>query len=299
MPRRHDRRHSVAPGGAAPTGHTLHRNLSDPFSQSRSPPAGSLTAPPMHAPWNTSDEQCHAHPDADYFNYPAAANIQRSVSPLTQTPIPEEEEDNNDNPQPSTFLLPPQQVYGSKKTSTAPSLHLDTSDDTLVEFPSPVPSRLRSISPSPLGFRDVQEDGSLDSTPRYVHYRWWPYFLLPDPHFLYVTLFPTLTDLQSKTWFQKIISIIAVPAVFCLTVTLPVVDTEQSDAEGEVKLPSGQVSPTILVSPLPDGSSELYHPLADEDAMVPRSWNRWLTGVQCIFAPLFITFIFFGTFPSP
>jgi hypothetical protein len=33
--------------------------------------------------------------------------------------------------------------------------------------------------------------------------------------------------------------------------------------------------------------------------MVPRSWNRWLTGVQCIFAPLIITFIFFGTCPSP
>lgn len=294
MPHRHDRRHSVAQTGAAPTGHTLHRNLSDPFAQSRSP-TGSRTAPPMQAPWHTSDGQYHAHPDTDYFNYPAAANIQRSVSPLTQIPIPEEE--NNDNARSSTFLVPPAQVYGSRKVSAAPSLHLDTSDETLVESP-PLFSHRRSISTLSLGFRDVQEEGSLDSTPRHVHYRWWPYFLLPDPHFLYITLFPTLVDFESKTWFQKILSVIAVPAVFCLTITLPVVDTEQSDAEGELKLPSGQASPTILVSPLPDGSSELFHPLADEDAMVPRAWNRWLTGIQCIFAPLSITFIFFGTFPS-
>src|SRR5277367_2118064 len=118
MPHRHDRRHSVAPTGTAPTGHTLHRNLSDPFSQSRSPPAGSLTAPPMHAPWHTSDGQYHAHLDADYFNYPSATNIQRSVSPLTQSPIPEEED--NDNAKSSMFLVPPPQLYGSKKNSAAP-----------------------------------------------------------------------------------------------------------------------------------------------------------------------------------
>jgi hypothetical protein len=230
-------------------------------------------------------------------------------------PIPEEDDDDDDNvkssmfPLPprqdddvnvksSTFLLPPQQVYGTQKTSPAPSLHLDTSDVTLVQSPVlHARERSRSVSTSPLGFRDVQEDGSLTSPIRHVRYRWWPYFLLPDPHFLYASLFPTLNDFRSKTWFQKILSIIALPAVFCFTITLPVVDTEQSEAEGEIKLPSD--SPTTLVSPLPDGASELFHPLADEEAMVPRAWNRWLTGVQCIFAPLFIAFIFFGTCPPP
>jgi len=178
MPHHHDRRHSVAQAGTAPIGHTLHRNLSDPLSQSRSPPSGSRTAPPMHAPWHTSDGQSNAHPEADYFNYNAASNVQRSVSPLTQTPIHEEED--NDNTEPSTFLLPPPQIYGSKMVSAAPSLQLDTSDATLVESP-PLPSRHRSISPSPLGFRDIQEDGSLDSTPRHFRHRWWPYF--PNPIF--------------------------------------------------------------------------------------------------------------------
>jgi|SRR5277367_454284 len=296
MPHHHDRRHSVAQVGTGPVGHTLHRNLSDPFEQSRSSQAGARTAPPRQAPWLISDGQnLQAHPDVDYFTYPSAADIQRSVSPLTQIPIPEEDNE-DDNVKSSAFLLPPKQVYGSQKSSSVPSLHLDTSDGTLVESPVLLPARerSRSVSASSLGFRDVQEDGSINSPIHHGRYRWWPYILLPDPHFLYATLFPTLTDFHSKTWVQKVLSIIAVPAVFCLTITLPVVDTEQSEAEGEIKFPSGPSSPTALISPLPDGASEVFHPLADEDAMVPRAWNRWLTGVQCIFAPLVITFIFFG-----
>ena len=293
IPHRQDRRHSLAPTGAAPAGHTLHRILSDPFSQSRSPPTEPRTAPPVQAPWPTSDLQSRAHPEGDYFDYQAAANIRQSVSPFTQSPIHEED---NDNIKSSTFLLPPQPIYEAQKSTRAPSIHLDTSDQTLVESPLLL-DRERPISPSPLGFRDVQDDGSLTSPTYLVRYRWWPYFLLPNPHFLYVTLFPTLNDFDSKTWFQKVLSIIAIPAVFCLTITLPVVDAEQSEAEGEIKLPSAPGSPTTLISAIPDVASELTRPPADEDAMVPRAWNRWLAGVQCIFAPLFITFIFFGIKP--
>src|SRR5208282_2681291 len=68
------------------------------------------------------------------------------------------------------------------------------------------------------------------------------------------------------------------------------------EMEGEIKLPSALLSPGILVSPLPDGSSDIrvFSPGGDE-VLVPRVWNRWLTGVQCIFAPIFLTFIFFRT----
>jgi hypothetical protein len=84
----------------------------------------------------------------------------------------------------------------------------------------------------------------------------------------------------------------AIPAVFCLTITLPVVYGEATEKEGEIKLPS---SDGALASPGPDGSLETLSVSSqnDEQVVVGRVWNRWLTGVQCIFAPIFMTFTFF------
>ena len=286
LPHRHDRRHSLAQPGMR-SSHGRQRNLSDPFSQFRS-------APPQHAPWHTSEGQSHSPAGADYFNYPTAPSIRRAVSPMTIASIPEDAVDEQSPDSKSTpFLRPPEQRYGSRKLSDAPSLHLDTSDRILVSSPGSL-SRDGSAPSSPLGFRDVQESGSLNYLVSPRTYKWWPSFLLPQPQFLYVTLFPTLIGFQSKPWFHKILSIIAIPAVFCLTITLPVIDTESNDGEGEIKLPSVSNSPRIPVSPGADGSSEMLSlSLKHDPVIVARVWNRWLTGVQCIFAPLFMTFIFF------
>ena len=289
MPRRHDRRHSVAQP-SSPSRLPIQRSLSAPFSQYSSPPS-------QQAPWRTSEGgQSHSQPGVDYFNYPPTTNIQRPASPFSITSIPEEDDSpriQSPDTKSSPYLRPPEQRFGKHKVPGAPSLHLDTSDGTLVSSPLVI-SRESSVPGSPLGFRDVQEDGSLSSSIYRRNYQWWPSFLSPEPHFLYITLFPTVRGFRSKPWLDKILSIIAIPAVLCLVITLPVVDTESIETEGEIKLPYGPLSPGILESPVPDGSSDIrmFSPV-DNQVLVPRSWNRWLTGVQCIFAPLFMTFIFF------
>jgi sodium/potassium/calcium exchanger 6 len=156
---------------------------------------------------------------------------------------------------------------------------------------SPTGSPLISPRPgSPLGFREAEDASSSSSIHRRV--RWWPYSVLPDPQFLYITLFPTVQGFRDKTWLQKVLSVLAIPAVFCLTITLPVVDNE-TEVTGEIKLPSGPSTPG-LHSPMVSTVETLPMSPTDGNLSIVRGWNRWITGVQCICAPLFMTFIFFG-----
>jgi len=276
------RRHSVAQPGSR-SGFTLHRNNSDPFSVAR-------TAPPRHqpnAPWRTSDGhgRTASEPTADYFNYPGSAR--RVPSPAIHL-IAEDDTDRKSSP----YLLPPQPEYGGKRPSSSPRLHINTSEDALI-LPSPtIPLQVPTPSES-LEFRDTQEQASLTSPIYPRRYRWWPNFLLPDPYLLYITLFPTLRDFRSKTWFQRTVAILAIPAVFCLTITLPVIDNETIEDEDEIKFPLSPNSILHGVSAV-EGSPAI-RPMTpnSEVVMVMKSWNRWLTGLQCLCAPIFLTFIFF------
>ncbi|KAG5996090.1 hypothetical protein E4U43_002923 [Claviceps pusilla] len=63
--------------------------------------------------------------------------------------------------------------------------------------------------------------------------RWWPYSLLPPPHVVFATLFPTLQGWRDKTIWDKFLSTISVPSIFLLVITLPVVESENSGEEGE------------------------------------------------------------------
>ncbi len=55
---------------------------------------------------------------------------------------------------------------------------------------------------------------------------WWPYQLLPPPHVILSTLFPTLSGWRDKTVWDKFVSLISAPTVFLLVITLPVVEME-------------------------------------------------------------------------
>ncbi|UKZ63033.1 uncharacterized protein TrAtP1_004261 [Trichoderma atroviride] len=59
--------------------------------------------------------------------------------------------------------------------------------------------------------------------------RWWPYSILPAPHVLLATLFPTLQGWKEKAWWDKFVSAISVPSIFLLVITLPVVESETSE----------------------------------------------------------------------
>ncbi|KAL8882304.1 MAG: hypothetical protein Q9198_000674 [Flavoplaca austrocitrina] len=58
---------------------------------------------------------------------------------------------------------------------------------------------------------------------------WWPYRVLPAPQVLISTLFPTLYSWRDKNWWEKLLGIVSAPSVFLLAVTLPVVESDNSD----------------------------------------------------------------------
>lgn len=64
-------------------------------------------------------------------------------------------------------------------------------------------------------------------------YRWWPYQLLPPPHIIFNTLFPTLQGWRAKSIWDKFVSLISLPSIFLLVITLPVVETETSEDDSD------------------------------------------------------------------
>jgi sodium/potassium/calcium exchanger 6 len=73
------------------------------------------------------------------------------------------------------------------------------------------------------------------SKPKAPH--WWPSHYLPTPFELWVTLFPTLYGWTEKTWWERLLGIVAAPSIFLLTVTLPVVETEPEQEEPDDDIP--------------------------------------------------------------
>ncbi|KAI5861794.1 Sodium/calcium exchanger protein-domain-containing protein [Durotheca rogersii] len=64
---------------------------------------------------------------------------------------------------------------------------------------------------------------------------WWPYRLLPSPYIIFTTLFPTLQGWRSKGIWDKFVSVISVPSIFLLVITLPVVENETPDDDLEAE----------------------------------------------------------------
>lgn len=90
--------------------------------------------------------------------------------------------------------------------------------------------------------------------------RWWPYRVLPPPHILWRTLLPTLQGWRDKSIWDKVFSIFSLPNVFLLVITLPVVETDSSDDEGDHDAIS-----TYAPSHAPSGPSVHAPPVIVED----------------------------------
>ncbi|CAK4013146.1 cation exchanger [Lecanosticta acicola] len=59
----------------------------------------------------------------------------------------------------------------------------------------------------------------------------WPHSILPPPGVIIATLLPTIYHWHEKTWYEKILGIVAAPSVFLLSITLPVVEGEKDNHE--------------------------------------------------------------------
>ncbi|KAH7328763.1 Sodium/calcium exchanger protein-domain-containing protein [Stachybotrys elegans] len=87
--------------------------------------------------------------------------------------------------------------------------------------------------------------------------KWWPHSLLPAPHVLLSTLFPTLQGWREKSYWDMFVSAISVPSIFLLVITLPVVESETTNqssiVDTYVDTPHhgsvGHIAPPISVEP--------------------------------------------------
>jgi sodium/potassium/calcium exchanger 6 len=103
-------------------------------------------------------------------------------------------------------------------------------------------------------------------------------------------LFPTMHEFKTKSLLGKVAAVFAAPAVFALTITLPVV-VEPYDSLGDryEKAPS-------TINTFEDG---IERTLVAEDVVLAEMhelrFNKWLMAVQCAFGPLFCTGVLFST----
>jgi solute carrier family 24 (sodium/potassium/calcium exchanger), member 6 len=152
-------------------------------------------------------------------------------------------------------------------------------------------------------------------------YSWWPYHIFEPPQVILSTLFPTLYGWRDKGIVDKLLGLVTAPSVFLLTITLPVVDSEEDDSlpnpEPALLAPSvrsrsntlNQLTPdTPSVHPKqrPDPGSQHPHAglsrqLSEMPPKTPTSnvnevsstkeWNRWLVFLQVFTAPIFVVTI--------
>jgi sodium/potassium/calcium exchanger 6 len=114
-------------------------------------------------------------------------------------------------------------------------------------------------------------------------------------------LFPTLHHFTQKSALGMVAALFAVPAVFCLTITLPVVVTPRGDNE-DVEEPKPVEVPEANIPQLGTliefGEDEERPLLTDEvkEELKALDFNKWLMAVQCVFGPLFCVSVLFSTF---
>jgi len=146
-----------------------------------------------------------------------------------------------------------------------------------------------------------------ETYPKWTRFRYWPYNYLPPPQLIASKLFPTLQGFGEKTLTEKLMALMALPSVFLLAITLPVVEETGPAKDPEPKISGGGThgtsTPLLLEPGSPQsaaafpgmqGSNESLPDTLPDSDVPPGNWNRWLHSLQCIFAPIFVTLVLFS-----
>lgn len=105
-------------------------------------------------------------------------------------------------------------------------------------------------------------------------------------------LFPTLHEFRAKSLLGKVAAVFAAPAVFVLTVTLPVVVKPYDDVGYR-----HEKTPSIHHTLFPFEENGIERTLiAEEEEMDGLQFNKWLMAAQCAFGPVFCASVLFSTF---
>ncbi|KAJ1307529.1 hypothetical protein OPQ81_001627 [Rhizoctonia solani] len=108
------------------------------------------------------------------------------------------------------------------------------------------------------------------------------------------TLFPSLVDLPSRPWLWKIVAVCSAPAIFALTLTLPVVvNSPESDSKPEGLERSA--TPLLIDYEESDIEDEMMQARMEaEEHVHDVHFNKWLTAVQCAISPVFCVAVLFS-----
>ncbi|KAI0064796.1 hypothetical protein BV25DRAFT_189813 [Artomyces pyxidatus] len=111
---------------------------------------------------------------------------------------------------------------------------------------------------------------------------------------VYHVLFPTLHNIRSKTLLGKIASVFAAPAVFMLTLTLPVVVTQYDNSQFHHEKGISLTGDELLTAFEEEGVERTL--IAEEEVqeeMHVLRFNKWLMAAQCALGPLFCVGVLF------
>lgn len=203
----------------------------------------------------------------------------------------------------------------SKSPSSAFPPYTDTPSHTTPANSRPPSIRLPPPSLSPESSQTLpvlpEEYSDDDGNIELRTFKYWPYKYLPAPQVIASTLFPTIYSWRNKNIWDKLLGIVTAPSVFLLTITLPIVETEQKEkgVEGVSDLLiSGEGPPMALGSaevavqnctfedPANPHKPNPSHGFIDNNSTDPntsnpKDWNRWLVCIQLFTAPLFTVMI--------
>jgi sodium/potassium/calcium exchanger 6 len=230
------RRNRALSSGDQPVGTAAHPDLRIP---SRDGGEGSLSVPGSTASGTRASSPSPSHtvggnlaaplvgPSGTTFDAPGESTREQMLTPELhlQIPSPSRRSSCSDRSSPNQ----PFPMYTDSPALLTPNYHNDPT-----EFVSPGGVSPSTVVPGPTGretpFADLQLTVDVPSRP----VRWWPYAVLPPPHILLATLFPTLQGWKEKTAWDKFVSAISVPSIFLLVITLPVVDSATTDGESSL-----------------------------------------------------------------
>lgn len=222
-----------------------------------------------------------------------------------------------------------------------PKLQFPHPDHSKPLLQSPFPAYMESpgvITPAhsrPPSIRLPDASFPVESGPDTIHtiseededfqtYNWWPYAYAPAPQVILSTLFPTLYSWKGKSIWDKLLGLATAPSVFLLTITLPVVESEEQDepnpdpglltphavsrsrsgSRAHLIIPgspylkarrSSTDAPPHPHNQIPRRQASEYFPKTPGNNTTemrgPKDWNRWLVITQVFTAPLFVVFI--------
>ncbi|KAK9247687.1 Sodium/calcium exchanger protein-domain-containing protein [Lipomyces tetrasporus] len=192
--------------------------------------------------------------------------------------------------QPSVLPVSSEVPQGASRLLSEDLLSFDEGSSRCSEAPASPAISLHLELPRPHHNETMSNISEVDSQLSDVSSQSSGRLCIPFRSDLTKALFPTIDRLHEKTNLNKFISILAVPSVLLLTITIPVIEAERFEGE---ELDNAAYIPEVYVEG--DGNSERDIPVETNENVIGQTrfkgWNKWLMCVQCIFGPLGILYM--------